>query len=154
MSVNQNTLRLLYPQWQGGVIAHWFPNLSSKDAATGYNLGAKFLHLLAAENPNQLTAEVPTDMNYADEEAEQGISRREAIIKQTQFALQIINRHNPDCIVTFGGECSASVVPFTFLSNKYPDQYAKIYLFIAFYVNENRYYQYFHNQYIFTFSTI
>ncbi|MBS1735250.1 MAG: arginase family protein [Bacteroidetes bacterium] len=123
-----STLRLLYPQWQGGVISHWFPNLSPKDAATGYNLGARLLNFLAPENPNQTTAEVPVSLDYIDEEAEKGISRREAIIKQTQSALQIINQHNPDRIVTFGGECSASVVPFTFLSNKYPDDVAVVWI--------------------------
>lgn len=123
-----STLRLLYPQWQGGVIAHWFPGLSPKDAATGYNLGAKLLNFLAPENPNQLTVEVPVSLDYIDEEAEQGISRRKAIIKQTQSALEILNQQNPDCIVTFGGECSASVVPFTFLAHKYPDDVAVVWI--------------------------
>ena len=122
------TLRLLYPQWQGGVISQWFPDLLPKDAATGYHLGAKLLQFLAPENPDQLTVEVPTDMNYMDEKAEQGISRRKAILKQTQSALEIVNAQNPERIVTFGGECSSSVVPFTYLANKYPDDVAVVWV--------------------------
>lgn len=128
MKNKSSTLRLLYPQWQGGVISHWFPNLSPKDAATGYNLGARLLNFLARENPNQLTIEVPTNMNYVEEAAEKGISRRKAVLKQTQSALAILNQKNPDRIVTFGGECSASVVPFTFLAHKYPDDVAVVWI--------------------------
>jgi arginase len=128
MNNKSNTLRLLFPQWQGGVISQWFPELSPKDAATGYNLGARLLQFLAPENPDQLTVEVPTDMNYVEEKAEQGISRRKAILKQTQSALEIVNAQNPERIVTFGGECSSSVVPFTYLANKYPDDVAVVWI--------------------------
>lgn len=74
MNDKQNTLRLLYPQWQGGVITSWFPDLSPKDASTGYNLGAKLLNLLTPENPDQVTVEVPVSLDYNNESAEKGIS--------------------------------------------------------------------------------
>ena len=35
-----STLRLIYPQWQGGIVAHWMPDIPAGDASTGYYLGA------------------------------------------------------------------------------------------------------------------
>ena len=35
---------------------------------------------------------------------------------------------NPEKIVTLGGECSVSVVPFTFLAGKYPDDVAIVWI--------------------------
>lgn len=53
---------------------------------------------------------------------------RDIIAIQTQAALDILNIQNPDKIVTLGGECSASVVPFTYLANKYPNDVAMIWI--------------------------
>ena len=40
----------------------------------------------------------------------------------------MIRKENPDRIVTLGGECSVSVVPFTYLSEKYPDDVAVVWI--------------------------
>ena len=45
-----NTLRLIYPQWQGGDIASLVPELSKKDSSLGYYLGAELLEFLAPKN--------------------------------------------------------------------------------------------------------
>ena len=36
-----NSLRLLYPQWQGGDIARLVPELNKEDSSLGYYLGAE-----------------------------------------------------------------------------------------------------------------
>lgn len=43
-------LRLIYPQWQGGIVAHWMPDIPADDASRGYYLGAQLLNLLAPES--------------------------------------------------------------------------------------------------------
>ncbi len=34
---NETTpLRLIYPQWQGGIIDHWMPDIPAEDSSRGY----------------------------------------------------------------------------------------------------------------------
>ena len=41
MKQAKTTIRLIYPQWQGGDINHWLPEIPNPDdAARGYYLGA------------------------------------------------------------------------------------------------------------------
>ena len=51
-----NTLRLLYPQWQGGDIANLVPELNKEDSSTGYYLGAELLEFLAPKDSKTKTA--------------------------------------------------------------------------------------------------
>lgn len=47
MRHDMKTIRLIYPQWQGGDIARWIPEIDDKDfAARGYALGARLLDWL------------------------------------------------------------------------------------------------------------
>ena len=36
-----STIRLIYPQWQGGMVDHWMPDIPAEDASRGYYLGAR-----------------------------------------------------------------------------------------------------------------
>ena len=53
---------------------------------------------------------------------------KEVLIAQTRAALDILKITHPDKIVTLGGECSASVVPFTYLADKYKDDLAMVWI--------------------------
>ena len=33
MEKKTTTIRLIYPQWQGGVIAHWIPDIPAEEAS-------------------------------------------------------------------------------------------------------------------------
>ena len=127
MNEKTKTLRLIYPQWQGGVIANWMPDIPADDASRGYFLGTQLLKMLAPES-NQPTVEVPVSLDIESHKIENGISGYRAIIDQSKIALELLHSENPDCIVTLGGECSVSVVPFTYLAKKYPDDVAIIWL--------------------------
>lgn len=122
-----SVLRLIYPQWQGGIIDHWMPDLLPEDASKGYFLGAQLLKMLAPES-TAMTAEVPVSLDIKDRAVEKGISARRIIMKQTGAALDIVRENAPEKIVTLGGECSVSVVPFTYLAAKYPDDVAIVWL--------------------------
>lgn len=50
------------------------------------------------------------------------------MVKNTLTALNVIREHAPDRIVTLGGECSVSVVPFTWLADKYRDDVAIVWV--------------------------
>ena len=116
MKTITNTLRLVYPQWQGGVVAHWMPDFPADDASRGYYLGSHLLNYLAPEN-GQKTVEVPVSLDITNRETKNGIVSYDAIVKQTESALLILNSEKPARIVTLGGDCAVSVVPFTYLMN-------------------------------------
>ncbi|HJH37178.1 MAG TPA: hypothetical protein K8W10_15820 [Parabacteroides distasonis] len=110
MEDKTSTLRLIYPQWQGGIVNHWMPDLPADDASRGYYLGAQLLNILAPPSP-QKTVEVPISLDINDRETDLGVSARKVILKQTKAALELLHENAPEKIVTLGGECSVSVVP-------------------------------------------
>ncbi|WP_295938532.1 arginase family protein [uncultured Alistipes sp.] len=123
----KQTLRLIYPQWQGGIIAHWMPDIPADDASKGYYLGAHLLNFLAPES-EQKTVEVPVSLDINDRAVKNGINSYDILVKQTQAALDILDKENPERIITLGGDCAVSVVPFTYLMSKYPGDVAIVWL--------------------------
>ena len=120
------TIRLVYPQWQGGNVARILPELTEEEADTGYVLGAYLLNFLAPETKNKtITVPVCEDTNRAEEN---GILSYRPILKQNDAALQILKNESPDKIVVLGGECSVSVVPFTYLAQKYENDVAMVWI--------------------------
>lgn len=84
-----NTLRLLYPQWQGGDIARLVPELNKEDSSTGYYLGAELLEFLAPKNVTSKTAKVPISLEYS-RESKNGILNYDEIVAQSKAALEIL----------------------------------------------------------------
>lgn len=128
IQAQNHTIRLIYPQWQGGDIARWITEVpDSALASRGYYLGAQLLNFLAPDN-GQKTVTVPVTTAPAERKVTDGVLDRDVLAMQTKAALDILNIENPDKIVTLGGECSVSVVPFTYLANKYKDDVAMIWI--------------------------
>lgn len=126
-----NTLRLLYPQWQGGDIVSLVPELSKKDSSLGYYLGAELLEFLAPKNVTSKTAKVPISLEYPKSgvrESKNGILNYDEIVAQSKAALEILNTHKPDKILILGGEYSVSVVPFSYLAHKYSGDVAIVWI--------------------------
>ncbi len=67
-----NTLRLVYPQWQGGIIDSWFPDLPKDEVSKGYYLGAELLNFLCPGKGQSAT--VPVTLESSDRPVEDGIS--------------------------------------------------------------------------------
>ena len=126
MDKTKKTIRLVYPQWQGGNIASIVPELNSEDASKGYILGAYLLNYLAPKTNNKIiTIPVSNDIKRVEKN---GIIDYQEILEQTKNALSMINEESPDKILTLGGECSVSVVPFTYLASKYKNDIAMIWI--------------------------
>lgn len=122
------TIRLVYPQWQGGDIARWIPEVSDPAvAARGYVLGAQLLQFLAPQS-GQETYTVPVDVAPGERVVTDGVLDRDAIVRQTEAALAILRAANPDRVVTLGGECSTSVVPFTYMAHRYGGDVAMVWI--------------------------
>ena len=119
------TIRLIYPQWQGGNIASWIPKIPAEDSSRGYYLGAMLLDFLAPETEMRIFT-VPVSTEYHERKVTDGIVDKEIIIKQTKAALDILDVADADKIVTLGGECSVSVPVFTWLNKKYADDLAVV----------------------------
>ena len=114
------TIRMIYPQWQGASISAWIPEVKNPDdASRGYYLGAQLLDFLAPKNPQQKTITVPVSQEVGDRTPVEGVIDRDVIAKQTKTAVAMLDVEQPERIITLGGECSVSVVPFTWLAKKY-----------------------------------
>ena len=64
--MQNETLKLVYPQWQGEDIAAFFKDLKPSEAAKGYALGAQILNLLVSNlnaNLDKNTAVVPISVD-------------------------------------------------------------------------------------------
>lgn len=125
-----NTVRLMFPQWQGARMQDgWIPEVKDlKDASRGYALGSRLLEVLAPENPGHKTVRVPIGMAYGERKITDGITDLDAIVVQTKSALAALEAESPDRIITFGGECSVSVVPFTWLAKKHAGDVAVLWI--------------------------
>ena len=112
----KKTLRLHYPQWQGGMN----PN---------YVFGSE---LLAAIAPPSKTAEevtVPVAKDFASASQPMGgIDKGAALLKQARAAKAILYEKQPDKVIVFGGDCAVTQVPFDYLSGKYNDKIGLLWL--------------------------
>ena len=106
------TLRLLFPQWQGGYDESEFPGHI-------YPLGARLLAWLAPESAAPLV-EVPVEpWTGAKPAKEGGVFYRQEILRQMRAARSIIDAHAPERVITFGGDCLISQAPFAYLNERY-----------------------------------
>lgn len=122
------TIRLIYPQWQGGKISHWISEIKDPELSSrGYYLGAQLLNFLAPDS-GQKTCTVPVSTDLVERKVTDGVMDRDALVAQTKAAMDILKVEKPDKIVTLGGECSTSVVPFTYLADKYKNDVAMIWV--------------------------
>ncbi len=128
MEKQVKAIGLVYPQWQGGIVNRWVTEVKDPEQASrGYYLGAQLLNFLAPDS-GQETFIVPVATDIVERKVTDGVMDKEAIIAQTRAAMDILKVQSPDRIVTLGGECSASVVPFTYLADKYKDDVAMIWI--------------------------
>lgn len=91
-----NTIRLVYPQWQGADIAKWITEVPDpQQASRGYCLGAQLLNFLAPDN-GQKTVTVPVATSLAERKVTDGVLDRDILVSQTKAALDILEIENPE----------------------------------------------------------
>lgn len=103
---DDKTLRLLFPQWQGG-------------NNPPYYLGAQLLSWLAPEHNGPVAEVAVTRPSDEPLLIEQGIRGRSALLRQMRSARAIIDEHAPDRIVILGGDCLVDLAPFAYLNERY-----------------------------------
>lgn len=94
------------PQWQGG---------NNPD----YSFGARLLAWLAPSAENSPLVEVPVEpYDGSPARMENNTIAQSVLLRQLRSATQIIEAHQPERIVMFGGDCLVSQAPFDYLNNK------------------------------------
>ena len=94
----KNVLRLNLPQWQGG-------------DRPDYRLGAQVLAAIAPE-PQGPVETIAVPLSTEDVRPVDGsIVSREALLDQLTAARSAIARHQPEAIVTLGGDCLVDLAP-------------------------------------------
>lgn len=110
------TLRLVYPQWQGG----GNPN---------YAFGCELLSHIAppSETAETVTVKVNCDFNGKLKKVD-GIVGGDEIFDNMKTVKKILNEKQPDKVIVYGGDCSITQAPFDYLSGKYGDRIGIIWL--------------------------
>ncbi|WP_433305622.1 arginase family protein [Actinoplanes sp. CA-030573] len=125
-----STLRLIWPQWQGAgtsSVRELAPEFPFDVARRGYAVGSAVLAavLPAHDGP---TAAVPVAMDDTGLALRDGIEAKDVVVTQLGEALAVIREHDPERIVTLGGECAVSVAPFASLAARYGDDLAIVWI--------------------------
>lgn len=126
MDSKKDFLRLVYPQWQGGNIARWFPEFDPETISRGYFLGSQLLNFLCG--PSKNTETVPVTVAPENRVETDGVLDKKIVMEQIRAALDILRIKNPERVLTLGGECSVSVPVFSFLAQKYADDVGIIWI--------------------------
>lgn len=108
---DEKTLRLLFPQWQGG-----------KNPA--YHFGSQLLNWLAPEAAGPVEQVAVPQPDGAALQAEDGIVARRALLNQVSDARRLIDKHRPDRLVVLGGDCLVDLAPFAYLNERYDGELA------------------------------
>ena len=114
--MNKKTIRLCYPQWQGGM-------------NPDYVFGAQLLAYLAPKQDNAETIEIPVEQKFHEPiQTVDGIDGGKQLLKQMRKTSSILEEKQPDHIIVFGGDCSVSQVPFDYLHGKYGEGFGVLWL--------------------------
>lgn len=114
-SPNAKTLRLVFPQWQGG-------------NNPPYYLGAKLLEWLAPEPTGpveEVSVPLPTDEPLSMDD---GVVARNALLRQLRHARALIDKHQPDRLIVLGGDCLVDLAPFAYLNERYDGDLAVLWV--------------------------
>ncbi len=121
------TLRLVYPQWQGADIAHWFPDYDPQLISQGYAAGSHILDLLLPPVAQDQVMRVPVRLDYS-RKVQDGVMDRDVIAAQCKDALKLIQVSQAGRILILGGECAVSVPAFAYLKAKYQEDLCMLWL--------------------------
>lgn len=110
------TLRIKYPQWQGGMN----PN---------YVFGSELLAAVAPPSSVDETVEIAVDTEFHNDIIQKdGIDCGEALLYQMKKAWEVLEEKNPDKVIVFGGDCAVTQVPFDYLNQKYKNKIGILWL--------------------------
>ncbi|MFC6322405.1 arginase family protein [Companilactobacillus baiquanensis] len=96
-----------------------------------YYFGAQLLNWLAPQNPQQKSIQVPVVAPQKDQpklKVESGVTAKSTVLDNVHQAQKIVDAEQPNRIITLGGNCMVSQVPFSYLHDKYGDDVGIIWI--------------------------
>lgn len=112
----KKTLRVLYPQWQGGV-------------NPDYVFGAQLMQHILPPSAEHEQVEIPVDKNFDKPLIKvDGIDGGDVLLNQMNAYRKILSEKKPDRLITIGGDCSVSQVPFDYLHGIYGSELGILWL--------------------------
>ncbi|MGO3608189.1 MAG: arginase family protein [Enterococcus sp.] len=110
------TLRLVFPQWQGGNN----PN---------YVFGSELLSHIVPQSNKAETIRVTVEKDFSQElPLENGVIGESGLLEQLAEAERILVEKAPEKVITLGGDCSISQAPFDYLHGRYPESLGILWL--------------------------
>lgn len=110
------TIRLLFPQWQGGNN----PN---------YAFGAELLAYIVPQNTDHKSIKINVNKHLDTKlKVENGIEGETELLEQLKEAAAILENENPSKVITLGGDCAVSQAPFDYLKRKYKEKLGILWL--------------------------
>lgn len=127
---SNTTLRLIWPQWQGAgssSVRELIPEFPFDVGRRAYAVGSVVLDavLPATAGPS---VTVPVPMDDAGLGIVDGVEAKSVVLAELSYALEQIAEHDPDRILTLGGDCAVSVAPFAHLAARYGDDLAIVWI--------------------------
>lgn len=111
-----STLRLVLPQWQGGV-------------NPDYVFGAELLAFIAPSSKTDETVRVIVNEDFdVPLITENGVAGEKVLLAQLDETARILELKHPEKIIVFGGDCSISQSPFDYLRGLYGDDLGILWL--------------------------
>jgi arginase len=91
-------------------------------------LGAELLAFLEPESDSPLI-DIPVEPYLGQETViQEGLVHRAAFQAQIEKTQQVLEEHQPDKVVVFGGDCQVDHVPFAYLNEKYEGELAILWI--------------------------
>lgn len=106
------TMMINWPEWQGGM-------------NPDYQMGNRVLNAIVPEVFDAQHVSVPVSTD-ADEQG--GIEGGVQLVAQQKFVREALMKSQPQRVITLGGDCGVSEVPFDYLHGQYPDDFGVIWL--------------------------
>lgn len=114
-ATSAKTLRLLFPQWQGGNNAPYY-------------FGAQLLSWLAPDATGPVEHVHVAEPKGETLALEDGIVGRGVLLEQLSHAQHLIEKHQPDRLVVLGGDCLVDLAPFAYLNVRYDGELAVLWV--------------------------
>lgn len=112
----KKTLRLTFPQWQGGM-------------NPDYVFGSELLAAIAPPSISAENAVIKVNKDFGSQYLKHdGIDCGAVLLEQAKEAEKILEERQPDKVIVFGGDCSVRQVPFDYLKGKYGEEIGLLWL--------------------------
>jgi arginase len=109
------------------MVAQLTSGIPLDQARRGYSTGTTVLQAILPAHRGPTTT-VPVTLDDEGTQHQNGVDAKEAVLRQLDAALSLIDSSDADRILTLGDECSVSVAPFAALAAKYGEDLAIVWV--------------------------